>query len=76
MDWRITATTLFCDQIKKWVLIMVYKDGKTNCGYYYRHRVVSKENPGNFTCHGPQECPLCKAYKEDVFSREGLMNDL
>jgi hypothetical protein len=71
MDWKITATTLFCDTVKKWVPIMVYKDGKTNCGYYYRHQVVTKENPGGFSCHGPQGCALCEAYKEDVFSRVG-----
>jgi len=45
------------------------KDGRTNCGYYYRHQVVTKENPGRFSCHGAQGCSLCEAYKEDVFSR-------
>ena len=71
MDWKLTATTLFCEAVEKWVPIMVYKDGRTNCGYYYRHRVVSKENPGGFSCHGPQGCSLCEAYKQDVFSRVG-----
>jgi hypothetical protein len=71
MDWRLTATTLFCDTVRKWVPIMVYKDGKTSCGYYYRHRVVTKNSGQEFSCHGSQECSLCKAYKEDVFSRVG-----
>jgi hypothetical protein len=69
MDWKLTATTLFCNTVKKWVPIIVYKDGKTSCGYYHRHQVITKENPGDFSCHGPQGCVLCEAYKKDVFSR-------
>jgi hypothetical protein len=71
MDWRLTATTLFCETVKRWVPIMVYKDGKTNCGYYYRHQVVTKDSSGLYKCHGPQGCSLCEAYKEDVFRRGG-----
>jgi hypothetical protein len=71
MDWKLTSTTLFCDTVKKWVPIIVYKDRKTHCGYYHRHQVVTKENPGGFSCHGPKGCSLCDAYKEDVFSRVG-----
>jgi hypothetical protein len=43
MDWKITATTLFCDTVKKWVLIMVYKDGRTNCGYFYTRFSLDKK---------------------------------
>jgi hypothetical protein len=71
MDWKLTATTLFCEVVKKWVPIIVHKDGKTQCGYYHRHQVVTKEDPSGFPCHGPQGCSLCLAYKEDVFSRVG-----
>ncbi len=70
MDWKITATTLFCELVRKWVPIMVYRDGRTNCGYYYRHQIVIKHNPGRALCPGPQGCKLCHAYQEDVFSRE------
>jgi len=48
---------------------MVYKDGRTNCGYHYRHQIVAKDSGGPFKCHGPQGCRLCEAYKEDVFQR-------
>ena len=71
MDWRLTATTLFCETVKKWVPIIVYKDGRANCGYYYRHQVVTKDSSGPYKCHGPQGCSLCEAYKEDVFRRGG-----
>jgi hypothetical protein len=69
MDWKLTATTLYCEAVKKWVPIMVYKDGRTNCGYFHRHRVVIKNSGGTLQCHGPQGCSLCEAYKADVFSR-------
>ena len=67
MDWKITATTLFCDTVKKWVPIMVYKDGRTNCGYYYRHQVVTKENPGGFSCHGPSGVRVVRGLQAGCF---------
>jgi hypothetical protein len=69
MDWKLTATTLFCNTLKRWVPIMVYKDGRINCGYFYRHRAVTKNDSGALPCPGPPGCSLCQAYKEDVFSR-------
>jgi thioredoxin-related protein len=69
MHWRLTATTLFCNIVRRWVPIVVYKDGRTNCGYFYRHRVIAKNDRRELACHGPQGCSLCEAYKEDLFSR-------
>ena len=71
MDWRVTATTLFCDVLKRWVPIMVFRDGKTHCGYFYRHQMVSRKGGQGFPCHGPEQCSLCAAYQQDVFQREG-----
>lgn len=68
MGWRLTATTLFCETIKKWVPIIVYKDGRAQCGYYHRHAVVLKDV--RHLCQGPEGCSLCSAYKEDVLHRE------
>ena len=68
MGWRLTATTLFCETAKKWVPIIVYKDGRTHCGYYYRHAIVLKDT--RQLCQGPDDCTLCTAYKEDVFRRD------
>ncbi len=73
MDWRLTSTTLFCEVVKKWVPIMVYQDGRVNCGYYYRHGIIGKKSNRNYPCHGPEGCSLCKDYKEDVFQREANM---
>ena len=68
MGWRLTATTLFCETIKKWVPVIVYKDGSAQCGYYQRHAVVLKD--ARHLCQGPEGCTLCAAYKEDVFNRD------
>ena len=72
MDWRVTSTTLFCKTLKTWVCILVYRDGKTQCGYFRRRAGSRHEKPRDFPCHGPTECPLCDAYKEDVFRRDRM----
>jgi hypothetical protein len=71
MIWKLTATTLFCDPVKRWVPILVFKDGRTHCGYFFRHGESLRKNHRVPACEGPQECTLCKAYKEDVFRRNG-----
>ncbi|MEI9476116.1 MAG: hypothetical protein WCO26_06040 [Deltaproteobacteria bacterium] len=71
MDWRLTAATLFCETIKRWVPIIVYKDGRTHCGYYHRHAIVMKDKRHLSGCHGSEGCDMCRVYKEDVFQRGG-----
>jgi len=68
MDWRLTATTLFCDQVRKWVPIMVYKEGKAHCGFF-RRQAGNNHNGHSRPCAGPQVCSLCISYREDVFRR-------
>jgi hypothetical protein len=68
MDWRLTATTLFCDKARRWVPVLVYKDGKTGCGYYTRQE--RRNGDGRQPCSGPRSCSLCAAYRDDVFQRE------
>ena len=31
LDWRVTATTIYCDAVDANVTIMVYKDRSTKC---------------------------------------------
>jgi len=70
MEWRLTATTLFCDQVRRWVPIMVYKEGKTQCGFF-RRQGGHQNNGQLLPCAGPQDCSICLAYREDVFRRNG-----
>ncbi len=69
MDWRLTATTLFCEEVRKWVPVLVYRDGRTGCGFYKRQE--SRLRNGALPCSGPQRCSLCAMYREDVFRRDG-----
>jgi hypothetical protein len=71
MNWKLTATTLFCDSVKRWVPILVFKEGRAHCGYFFRHGASRRKNHRVPACEGPQECTLCKAYQEDVFRRNG-----
>jgi hypothetical protein len=70
MEWRLTATTLFCKEVQKWVPIMVYREGKTTCGFF-RRQEAHKSNGQLLPCAGPPGCSLCTAYREDVFGRNG-----
>ena len=68
MEWRLTATTLFCPQARKWVPILVYRDGKTGCGFYTKQ--AKRFSNGRLPCSGPGDCAICTGYREDVFRRE------
>ena len=70
MEWRLTATTLYCREVQKWVPIMVYKEGGAHCGFFKRQG-GHRNNGRLLPCSGPQGCSLCAAYKEDVFRRNG-----
>ena len=72
MEWRLTATTLFCKEVQKWVPVMVYKEGKTSCGFF-RRQGGHKSNGQLLPCSGPQDCFVCQAYREDVFRRNDQM---
>ena len=68
-DWKMTATTISCDDMNDEVTIMVYKDGKTRCTGY---DLFIKLNAGVLTdieCHSPV-CHRVAAYKEKLFAEE------
>ena len=70
-DWQLTATTIFCDDMKDEVTIIVYKDGKIKCTGY---DTFSKQNPkasnkNNQECRGPV-CQRMEEYKNRLLSEE------
>jgi len=68
VDWKLTATKLFCESAEKWVTIIVYSNGSTKCGYYQRH--LAKGGGGSKgNCHFQGTCQLMEEYREDVFQR-------
>ena len=69
MDWKVTATKLYCDAEGLWVTIMVYADGNVKCGRRER-KAASGRNSGQVLCPGDDQCIVMTSYKEDVFQRE------
>ena len=64
-DWKVTATTIYCDAVEDDVTIMVYKDWSTTCtGYKKYGESLSQETAKmlkrkakrlgrNLRCEGP-----------------------
>jgi hypothetical protein len=73
-DWKLTVTTIFCEEMHDEVTIMVYKDGRARCtGYDVFSKNVSKSSKRKgkekFECSGPV-CLRVAAYKDKIFSEE------
>ena len=73
-DWKMTATTIFCDDMNDEVTIMVYKDGKTRCTGYdlfikLNAGVKRKRELTDIECNGPV-CHRVTAYKEKLCAEE------
>jgi len=69
MDWKLTATKLYCEPVGQWVTVLVYRDGTVKCSYCEREKVVAGRR-GRNGCVGYEKCSILAAYKDDVFQRE------
>jgi hypothetical protein len=43
VDWQVTATTIFCEDVDDEVTLMVYSDGKLKCTGYKKYGNPDKE---------------------------------
>ena len=43
VDWRITATTIYCDAVADEVTLLVYKDGTAKCTGYDKYREPARK---------------------------------
>lgn len=73
-DWKLTATTIFCEDMNDEVTIIVYKDGKTRCTGYDLYTGLkadanNKKVLNGIECNGPV-CHRVAAYKDKLFSEE------
>jgi len=67
MGWQVTATTVWCEWVGDFAVIMVHWDKTVQCAFYNRH---SKNNEGKKrlkNCKWPN-CPLVNEFKERVFT--------
>ncbi len=75
MDWKLTATKLYCEAVNQWVTILVYSEGEAKCNYRER-KMTAARNEELRLCLGYEKCPVVAAYKEDVFQREEQENNV
>ena len=53
MKWQVLFTTRFCDVVKDWVSILVYKDGTAKCAYFSKY--IANRNTGKEKENSKQE---------------------
>jgi len=85
VDWKVVATTIYCDLVDADVPIMVFKDWSTKCVGYEKYSENIKEDIANLLkekvkklnrrlrCEGP-ECPRVIAYKNKLFAEHESKN--
>jgi hypothetical protein len=81
VNWKVTATTIYCDLVDADVPITVFKDWSTKCGFYIRHSPKKNENTAKIQenkrqklndklgCDGP-ECSRVTEYRDKLFAEE------
>ncbi len=81
VNWKITATTIFCDAIDDEATLIVFKDGTAKCAAYLKYgspdretaRLLSekgKRTARQLKCEGP-ECFRLKQYRDRLFTGSG-----
>jgi len=77
-DWRVTATTIYCDAVDDEVTIMIYRDWSSRCTGYDKYtvpdsdnllKVKGKQSGRLLRCEG-QQCHRVIQYKENLLSEE------
>ena len=85
VDWKVIATTIYCDLVDTDVPIMVFKDWSTKCVGYMKYcesnteefaKTLKKKGKNlnrRLRCEGP-ECPRVIAYKNKLFAEQESKN--
>jgi hypothetical protein len=80
VDWKVTATTIYCEAVGDEVTLLVYKDGSVKCIGYSKYGEPSKEvarlmeEKGRqlrrqLKCESP-ECYRVIQYRDELFAGE------
>jgi hypothetical protein len=80
VDWQITATTMYCDDVDDEVTVIVQKDGSVRCVGFARYdnpgrgtaelmKQKSKQLQRQLRCTGP-ECRRVIGYRDRLFTEE------
>ncbi|MFC1904115.1 hypothetical protein ACFLXJ_01950 [Chloroflexota bacterium] len=84
-DWKITATTIYCDAVDDEVTLLVYKDGSVKCIGHAKYSEPSKEVARlvekksrqlkrQLGCESP-ECYRVIQYRDRLFAEESNEED-
>ena len=80
VNWKVTATTIYCDAVDDEVTLLVYEDWSTKCTGHSRYgepskevvnllRRKSKQLERKLECTGP-ECYRVTQYREKLSTEE------
>jgi len=80
VDWQVTATTIYCEDVDDEVTIMVYKDWSAKCSSFKKYHKPGKETLNllkkksrqlkrELRCRGP-ECARIIQYREKLRAEE------
>ena len=67
MGWQVTATTIDCDFVGDFAVLMVYENGEAKCNFYSRYSKAKDGAKKLKNCKGP-DCPKLAEFKEIVFT--------
>ena len=65
MGWKVTATTLKCDNVADFATIMVQPDGTAKCSYVNRYSKAKDARNKMKGCIWP-DCPLVSGFRDQA----------
>jgi len=69
MDWQVTATTILCDYVDDYAVLMVYGDGAAKCTYFNKYSHVKEKEKSKRLKHCKGlECPKVSEFRERALS--------
>jgi hypothetical protein len=71
MDWQVTATTIRCDFVGDFAVLMVHGDGTAKCAYVNRWSARKEGKKKLKNCKGREsamDCPLVSEFRERALS--------
>ena len=80
-NWKVTATTIYCDAIDDEATFIVYHDGTAKCAAHRKYGTPDREMTRRLSekskqlkrplrCDGP-ECPRLTQYRDKLFAEDG-----
>ena len=80
VDWQITATTIYCDDVDDEVTVVVQRDGSARCVSFTKYNKPDKDTAGlmkqksrqlkrQLECTGP-ECRRVVDYRDQLLAEE------